>query len=151
MSKGEKIPREIAKQGADKFIEKYITPYNLKYMICGSLRRECEMIGDVDIVVVFPEESELFHKHINRDIVVGEHTVDIDIWPIADREFWSAVLFATGSAKLNIWMRRKAKNMGFKLNQYGLWRGEEFIEVESERDIFTKINFKWKEPTERSY
>jgi len=151
MSKGEKISREIAQQGADKFIEKYITPYNLRHMVCGSLRRECELIGDVDIVVVFPEESELFHKHINRDIHVGEHIVHIDIWPIADREFWPAILFATGSAKLNVWMRRKAKGMGLKLNQYGLWRGGELIEVTSEKDIFAKINFKWKEPRERDY
>jgi DNA polymerase/3'-5' exonuclease PolX len=50
MSTGQKIPLTKARNVADRFI-KYITPYCEKVCIAGSVRRECEYVGDIEIVV----------------------------------------------------------------------------------------------------
>lgn len=106
------------------------------------------MIGDIDVVIECDEDYDyLWHKHSQ----VEERGIQIDLWGVSPCEFWPAVLYATGSQQFNIYMRMKAKREGYKLNQYGLWRDDERIAVASERDIFTKIQFKWKEPEERSY
>ena len=91
--------------------------------------------------------TELWHKHLQAQ----QDGIQIDLWGVSPSEFYPAILFATGSSQFNIYMRMKAKKEGYKLNQYGLFDGDEAIEVNSEKEIFTIIDFKWKEPQERNY
>jgi DNA polymerase (family 10) len=55
----------------------------------------------------------------------------------------------TGSPRFNIWQRALAKRKGFRLNEYGLWRENEWIAGRTEREIFDILGMKYYHPQER--
>lgn len=62
------------------------------------------------------------------------------------------MLYATGSKGFNIIMRKKAKDMGFLLNQEGLFERDTGNRIPSvcESDIFEALEMEYKEPHERN-
>jgi DNA polymerase (family 10) len=46
-------------------------------------------------------------------------------------------------------MRGIAKRQGYKLNEYGLYKGEREIQIYSERDAFDILGMKYLNPEER--
>ncbi len=62
------------------------------------------------------------------------------------------MLYATGSKGFNIVMRKKAKDMGFLLNQEGLFERDTGDRIPSvcESDIFEALEMEYKEPHERN-
>jgi DNA polymerase/3'-5' exonuclease PolX len=75
----------------------------------------------------------------------------IDIRFIPFLSWYPALLYFTGSKELNLMMRNKAKKLGYKLNEYGLFKGSKNIYVESEEEIFDLLEMKYLEPQERNY
>uniref|UniRef100_A0AAQ4RPG3 DNA polymerase n=1 Tax=Gasterosteus aculeatus aculeatus TaxID=481459 RepID=A0AAQ4RPG3_GASAC len=80
----------------------------------------------------------------------------IDIRLIPNDQYYCGVLYFTGSDIFNKNMRTHALEKGFTLNEYTIRplgvtgvAGEPLI-VASERDIFEYINYKYREPKERS-
>ena len=75
----------------------------------------------------------------------------IDIRLIPYESLYTALLYFTGSSNLNQYMRKIAKKLGYKLSEYGLFdKNNEMIYVDSELDIFNKLNIKYLNPNERS-
>jgi DNA polymerase (family 10) len=136
-----------------------------RFEICGSYRRGKMLIGDVDVVIIpimggqitmSPDAKELYDKIMANNkrthilYQTREGPVQVDFY-IAEDDDWGAQLVTwTGSADLNVMMRGKAKKLGLKLNQYGVWRNEERIAGETEEGVFEAINFRWLEPIERN-
>ena len=122
--------------------------YDLKYTVAGSFRRKKEDIKDVDIVISGSHKKELYER-LKEYYPEGMELEENDLvqlggtqsgnrilrWYVnygwdrikldchfADIENYGAVLlYFTGSKEFNIAMRARAKRMGFKLNQYGLY------------------------------
>lgn len=118
---------------AASFIKSQLT-HAKKIELCGSYRRGCESVGDLDWVVVpkLGEELKLInqiHKLAKEVLVSGQKKVAIvgasgiqaDFMIVGEEIFESAVLHSTGSKLFNINCRVRAKARGFKLNQYGLF------------------------------
>jgi len=59
------------------------------------------------------------------------------------------VLYTTGSADNNKLMRQKAKQLGYKLNQYGLFQGKKRIELKTEASYYEILGLEYKPPAER--
>jgi len=149
--------KEAQKLGAELVNE--LTPHIEKSMIAGSIRRECEEIGDIDIVII-PKES-LF-DHIDNIIVIsqgGKKKIfgDYKGRPInlflTDESGWGAQLMAsTGPAQYNIRKRFLVKRKGLKLNEYGLFnrKSGEYISGRTENDIYISLGWSCKCPTERN-
>jgi DNA polymerase/3'-5' exonuclease PolX len=74
----------------------------------------------------------------------------IDIRFIPFLSWYPGILYFTGSKNLNLAMRNKAKKLGYKLNEYGLFKGSKNIYVESEEEIFNLLEMKYLEPQERN-
>jgi DNA polymerase (family 10) len=134
-----------------------------KHILCGSYRRNLQLIGDLDIVVVIDDKKinvpfyaqELKNKIINnprRSIieyptVVGN--IQIDFYLATENNFSAQVLTWTGSKEFNIKCRSAAKKLGYKLNQYGLFSGDKLISTD-ENDILNKIGMdKFSDPSLR--
>ena len=70
-------------------------------------------------------------------------------------ESWSsALLYFTGSKDFNQKMRYHAKQLGYKLNEYGLYKinqdgSETLINTNSEKDIFMELKLKYVTPSKR--
>lgn len=74
----------------------------------------------------------------------------IDIRFINYDSYPAALLYFTGSADLNKKMRNIAKSKGYKLSEYGLFdKDDRPIKVNSERDIFHKLNMEYIPPALR--
>ena len=65
----------------------------------------------------------------------------VDFIYISEEEYPSAVLYFTGNRAFNIISRRRAIDMGYKLNEYGLWKGKKRMDVESEEEILDMLEF----------
>ena len=70
----------------------------------------------------------------------------IDIRFISYDSYYSALLYFTGSSNLNKKMRKIAKELGYKLSEYGLEKNNKLIKINSEKDIFDKLNMEYLEP-----
>ena len=80
----------------------------------------------------------------------------IDVRFVPYEYYPAALLYFTGSYELNTQMRQVAKTMGYKLNEYGLFKekkdgtfADNPIKVKSEKDIFKKLKLDYLEPPER--
>jgi ribosomal protein S13 len=75
--------------------------------------------------------------------------VDIRLIPMIS--YFPALLYFTGSYELNQEMRTIAKKLGYKLNEYGLYKlnTNEMIDILSEQDMFLKLNMNYLEPNKR--
>lgn len=76
------------------------------------------------------------------------HVRRIDIRYVPYTNFHSALLYFTGSRELNTKMRQIAKQKGFKLSEYGLFRlsDDKKIIIKSERDFFKKLDMEYLHP-----
>ena len=77
----------------------------------------------------------------------------IDIRYIPFDSYYTALLYFTGSGPFNKKMRRLAEQLGYLLNEYGLYKlnGEKKkrIRIKSEKDVFDILGMEYLEPSKR--
>lgn len=115
----------------------------METIICGSIRRQEEMVRDIDVLLIDPT------RHGKLDNDVRYHGVMLNLYFCKEECRGAGMLFLTGCASHNIQLRARAKGMGMKLNRYGLWRGEECIASDAESAIFAALDLGYKHPNER--
>ncbi len=120
--------------------------------IAGSLRRFRETVKDIDLVGAADDPRAVMDAFValriaeavvnhgpTKSTILLPSGARADLRLVAPEEFAYALLHFTGSAEHNVAMRALAKERGLKLNEYGLWRGEERVPAESERAIFAAL------------
>jgi len=70
----------------------------------------------------------------------------IDIRYIPVNSYYSALLYFTGGKEFNQNMRLIAKNKGFRLNEYGLYKGSKAFVINSEKELFDLIGMTYIQP-----
>ena len=126
----------------------------------GSIRREKEMVGDIDIVVI-PKNLNTFYDDV-KNIIDYEYGATkkifgmygdrpINIFVTTNESFGATLYQTTGPAVYNIHKRQMAKRKGFKLNEYGLFNREtnEQVAGHTEQSIFDFLEWDYKEPNKR--
>ncbi len=121
----------------------------LSASLAGSIRRCNEIIKDIDIVacakdpqsfadffVSLPEIRNITARGETKVSVILESGVNGDLRIVSEEAFPYALHHFTGSKEHNIAMRGRAKRMGIKMNEYGLFRENNIIPCESENEIF---------------
>lgn len=77
----------------------------------------------------------------------------IDIRYIPYESYYAALLYFTGSGSFNQNMRQEAKKLGYKLNEYGLYKKVgntyKYIKIKSEEDIFNELGMDYVLPEKR--
>lgn len=125
--------------------------------VAGSLRRGCDHVGDIDLVVLtsnldalaLPEWLVLERGGAAYRRYTADATIGVDIWRCPDEAQWGGfMLFATGSATYNIHTRQRAKARGFVLNQSGLSRDGMTLALD-ERGITEALGLPYLTPSER--
>jgi len=109
-----------------------------RHMLGGSLRRRRETIGDVDILVTaaesdrvmetfttLPRVATVVSKGTTRSSVILDAGIHVDLRVVKDNEFAFASHYFTGSKAHNTEVRARAKKLGYKLNEYGLFDADE--------------------------
>ena len=152
-----KIKHKEASNLAKEIIDE-IRPLVKTFQVAGSLRRGAEEIGDVDIVVI-PKEgfTEKVEEIINvtssgkRKIYGTYKGTPINFFITEEKSWGACLMTATGPAIYNIRKRFLVKRMGFKLNEYGLFKvsSGEYLAGETENDIYDYLGWEHKTPAER--
>jgi DNA polymerase (family X) len=130
----------------------------------GSLRRMKETIGDIDILagsnepervmdvfVTNPDVAEVIVRGPTKSSVRLKEGIQVDLRVVKDDEFGAALQYFTGSKEHNVELRSIAIDMGYKLNEYGLFRkdGKEVVASKTEEDIYRALGLEIMPPEMR--
>ncbi|MDP7477582.1 MAG: nucleotidyltransferase domain-containing protein [Candidatus Peribacteraceae bacterium] len=159
-----RFPREEAKDDVELLIR---TIKNVKGVdrcdVAGSFRRKKETVGDIDILLVTESAQEVSDAistlSIVRNVAVqGDKKISfdlhnglrVDVRLVKADQWGAALMYFTGSKDHNIAVRRVAIKHGLKLNEYGLFNGEEIVASKEEEDIYKALDLRYYEPKERA-
>jgi len=100
-------------------------------------------------------EKLILESYHNKARIRKENAIYIkaDIFLTNPSEYIFALLFATGSGRFNVRMRRLAKLKGYLLNQRGLYKKSnselKLVPIKNEREIFDILGMRYREPKDR--
>ena len=127
--------------------------------VAGSTRRHKEVVKDIDLLVTAKDavrvhaafvkypavESVLAHGDTKSSVTLRSG-MNCDLRTVSEKEFPFALYYFTGSKEHNVEMRTLAKKAGYKINEYGLFKGNRFIPCKDEEEIFKKLGFHYVPP-----
>lgn len=162
-SKGERINHRMALAMGEAILGKMKSlKETIRAEIAGSIRRKKESSKDLDIVCSSENPEKLLDVFCSLGDVInrGEHkafiwftldgkTIQADLLVVDDDSFGAAIQYFTGSKEHNIEVRKLAQSKGMKVNEKGIFRGEEKLGGKNERDIYDILEIPMPEPWER--
>lgn len=144
-------------QGLEKYLKRNALVETA--VVAGSFRRCKETIGDLDILVIasqsdavmnhfvrYDEITEIIAKGPTRSTVKLHSGIQVDLRVVPQISYGAALLYFTGSKAHNIALRHIAISKKYKLNEYGLFRGEKRIASKTETEIYQKLGLEFIPP-----
>ncbi|MBI2642490.1 MAG: DNA polymerase/3'-5' exonuclease PolX [Candidatus Wildermuthbacteria bacterium] len=128
-------------------------------VVAGSIRRMKETIGDVDILVTTKKPKEVmeyFVSHVKYSKLWGKGPTkvslrtlqgfDIDVRVLEEDVFGAGLQYFTGSKEHNVKLRTHAIQKGYKLSEYGLFKGKKRIACRTEEEVYKALGMSFIEP-----
>ncbi|MEO0142198.1 MAG: DNA polymerase/3'-5' exonuclease PolX [candidate division WOR-3 bacterium] len=125
----------------------------------GSLRRWKETIGDIDILVSgkdhkkitevftkYPKAERILSAGETKSSIIVEGGIQVDIRIVDEKSFGAALQYFTGSKAHNVKLRTIAVAKKWKLNEYGVFKGEKAIAGEDEEGVYKVLGLQWIPP-----
>ena len=131
----------------------------------GSIRRMQETVGDLDILIIsdkpeavmdffvsMPEVMEVHSRGATRSSVKFSNGMNSDLRVVPPESFGAALQYFTGDKQHNVEVRKIAIKKGYKLNEYGLWKGAPMRRIagRDEKEIYEKLGMEWMPPEIRT-
>ena len=154
---------------------------NLIFEICGSYRRGALQSGDIDILISNPNyinniNEENYLKKVVKELTKNNLIIDnltsngdtkfmgvckinesswarrIDIRVVNYESYFAALIYFTGSKNFNVYLRNKALEHNYSLNEYSLTNTIDGTEklLTSEKEIFDLFKIPYLTPIERN-
>ena len=156
---GHRFKWSEAKEYVDDLLE-YLGQLKLSHLVvAGSFRRKKETVGDLDILataedfsevirhfVKYPKIKEVVSAGSTRSTVILQNDLQVDLRSVEDESYGSALNYFTGSKAHNIELRKIAIELGYKLNEYGLFKVEERIAGKTEEEVYEALGLCYIEP-----
>jgi DNA polymerase (family 10) len=127
--------------------------------VAGSIRRRRETVKDVDIVASCTTENDLIQRFITlrnvqkivmqgptRSSVILSGGLHVDLRVVPEHAFGAALHHFTGSKGHHIALRKLAAASDFKINEYGIFKGERRVGGEKEGDVYKVLGMAYIEP-----
>ena len=131
--------------------------------VAGSYRRRRETIKDIDILVISDDPTAVVNIFVTtpgvisvvaqgetRSALLYEGGIPVDMRVVPEDACPAALNYFTGSMEHNTELRGRARKMGFKLNEYGLYRltsqKEEPLPLDNEGDIYRHLGLEFIAP-----
>ncbi len=131
--------------------------------VAGSLRRHRETVGDIDILASSDDPiavrdaflatagiGEVEAEGETKTRILSEEGIGVDLRVVEPDQFAPALHYFTGSREHNTRIRQRAREKGWKLNEYGLWDSSENpLDTPDEESIFEHLELAWIPPEMR--
>lgn len=117
--------------------------------VAGSIRRRRETIGDMDLLIVsrdgpralremagLPAVKQVIALGTTKATLIVDGGIQVDIRSVERESFGAALQYFTGSKEHNVRLRTLAHERGFKLNEYGVFRGDKKSGGDEEEDVY---------------
>jgi hypothetical protein len=133
-------------------------------VVAGSLRRKKAMVGDLDILLVNASDGEWVALDGMSGLTLDAYgtlkasgwfrshrkKIRVDFRRVARESLGAALEYFTGPAGHNLGMRMKAKKLGMRLNEYGLFdKHGAKVAGATEESIYDVLRHPWKPPEMR--
>ncbi len=144
-----------------------IRRHSTESFLAGSYRRGATDIGDMDFIVTDCDLAALVEgigekfevKKVARSgastttlvLHLSEKSeAQVEFVNVPDRSVGAALLHSTGSGEFNVGLRTYARQKGYLLNQYGLFKNGRYVVGKSEESIFNRLGLKFIPPNQRN-
>ena len=126
--------------------------------VAGSFRRCRETIGDLDVLATATDSEVVMDTLANHPLVEkvlargdtkqrvrlsplfdGVKKLELDLRVVPDESYGAAMQYFTGSKEHNIVIRKRAVDQGLKVNEYGVYRGDEYVAGSSEEEVYATL------------
>lgn len=130
--------------------------------VAGSIRRGRETVGDIDIVVAsdaghagvfdrfvaLPEVAEVLVRGETKTSARLRSGVQVDVRVVTPSQFGAALHYFTGSKEHHVKLRTRAKKLGLKINEYGVFPrdSEEPVASLTEADLYRVLGLDYIPP-----
>jgi DNA polymerase (family 10) len=130
------------------------TPGVKRLDAAGSFRRQKETIGDLDILAIcgkgrrvmdrftkYGDVAEVISKGETKSSVRLGCGLQVDVRVLEEESYGAALHYFTGSKAHNIAIRDRAKDLGLKVSEYGVFRAkdEKRLSGANEEDVFKAV------------
>ena len=127
--------------------------------VAGSCRRRKETCGDLDILATCsdsgpPMDCLAAHPLVESVLQRGETKqrvrlktgMELDLRVVPEESFGAAMQYFTGSKEHNVVVRQRAKDLGLKLNEYGVFRDDVQVAGRTEEEVYAAVGLPWFPP-----
>jgi DNA polymerase (family 10) len=129
--------------------------------VAGSFRRHCQTVGDLDILVTcgrggakdvmerfvrYDEVDEVVSRGKTRSTVTLRSGLQVDLRAVGRVSYGAALHYFTGSKAHNIAVRKLGQSKGLKVNEYGVFRGDDRIAGKTEEEVYGQVGLPYIEP-----
>ncbi|MCR9201723.1 MAG: DNA polymerase/3'-5' exonuclease PolX [Planctomycetaceae bacterium] len=156
----ERISIADARQAAEAVVEDLLQLDSVtQAAVAGSCRRRRETCGDLDVLATSSDADaamdclaqhslvqEVLQRGSTKQRVRLKSGVEMDLRVVPDESYGAAMQYFTGSKEHNVVVRQRAKDLGLKVNEYGVFRGEEQIAGATEEDVYEVLELPWIPP-----
>jgi DNA polymerase (family 10) len=128
----------------------------------GSIRRMKETIGDIDYLVAandpkrvidffvkMPEVQEILGRGQAKAFVKLASGIDADLLVVPEESWGAALQYFTGSKEHSVQLRKIAISKGFRLNEWGVFKGDKRIAGATEEEVYKTLGLQWIPPEMR--
>ncbi len=163
---------KLLKQEGIRFLYKDAKPYAISLVeflkgaptiidvvVAGSFRRKKESVGDLDILATANKPKSVIDYFIRysdilevivagdtRATIVLKNNLQVDLRVVKSNSFGAALHYFTGSKAHVIKLRKIAQDMGLKINEYGIYKGDKLLASNSEKELYNLFDMQYIEP-----
>ena len=150
---GKRISIAAARTAADAIVNDLLQLNSVSQAsVAGSCRRRKETCGDLDVLATSSDPEAAMDRLADNELVDSvllrggtkqrvrlKSGVELDLRVVPDESYGAALQYFTGSKEHNVVVRQRARDLGLKINEYGVFRGEEQIAGTTEEDVYAAI------------
>jgi DNA polymerase (family 10) len=157
---GQRVMISVAKTAAEAVVADLRALPSIQHAeVAGSCRRRKETCGDLDVLAISTDSAAAMdrlaaHPLVDKVLARGETKqrvrlrsgIELDLRVVPEESYGAALQYFTGSKEHNIVIRRRAQDRGLKLNEYGVFRDDEYVAGRTEADVYAAVDLPWIPP-----